>query len=157
MDYIITRDDGSEALYHHGIKGMHWGIRRYQNADGSYTEAGKKRYAKYDKKNRKGKKIAAVAATTAIAALASIGIHKALKGSNVSAAGKKIAKETIKEIGEKAPKAISETVMSSGKTAATVLLTGGLIYAGEKAIEKNFGNEPSKRVVEYGRKPIVKK
>lgn len=31
-------------LYHHGIKGMKWGVRRYQNPDGSYTEAGKKRY-----------------------------------------------------------------------------------------------------------------
>ena len=30
-------------LYHHGVKGMHWGVRRYQNADGSYTSAGKKR------------------------------------------------------------------------------------------------------------------
>jgi hypothetical protein len=31
-------------LYHHGILGMHWGIRRYQNKDGSLTSAGKKRY-----------------------------------------------------------------------------------------------------------------
>lgn len=31
-------------LYHHGIKGMHWGKRRYQNTDGSLTPAGKKRY-----------------------------------------------------------------------------------------------------------------
>jgi RimJ/RimL family protein N-acetyltransferase len=30
-------------LFHHGIKGMHWGIRRYQNADGSLTAEGKKR------------------------------------------------------------------------------------------------------------------
>lgn len=30
-------------LRHHGILGMHWGIRRYQNKDGSLTEAGKKR------------------------------------------------------------------------------------------------------------------
>ena len=28
-------------LYHHGILGQKWGVRRYQNADGSYTEAGK--------------------------------------------------------------------------------------------------------------------
>lgn len=31
-------------LYHHGTKGMKWGRRRYQNEDGSLTEAGKKRY-----------------------------------------------------------------------------------------------------------------
>ena len=31
-------------LYHHGILGQKWGIRRFQNPDGSLTEAGKKRY-----------------------------------------------------------------------------------------------------------------
>lgn len=31
-------------LYHHGIKGQRWGIRRYQKKDGSLTPAGKKRY-----------------------------------------------------------------------------------------------------------------
>lgn len=34
-------------LYHHGVKGQKWYIRRYQNEDGSLTEAGKKRYAQY--------------------------------------------------------------------------------------------------------------
>lgn len=33
-----------EYIAHHGIKGQKWGIRRYQNPDGSLTEAGKKRY-----------------------------------------------------------------------------------------------------------------
>lgn len=31
-------------LYHYGVKGMRWGVRRYQNQDGSLTNAGKKRY-----------------------------------------------------------------------------------------------------------------
>lgn len=33
----------NSELYHWGIKGMKWGVRRYQNSDGSYTTAGKKR------------------------------------------------------------------------------------------------------------------
>lgn len=33
-------------LYHHGVKGMKWGVRRYQNADGTLTTRGKKKYAK---------------------------------------------------------------------------------------------------------------
>ena len=43
MDYtkIVQEED---YLEHHGVKGMHWGIRRYQNADGSLTEEGKRRY-----------------------------------------------------------------------------------------------------------------
>ena len=38
-------------LYHHGIKGQKWGVRRYQNKDGSLTAAGKNR--NYNKRNMK--------------------------------------------------------------------------------------------------------
>lgn len=40
-------------LYHHGVKGMKWGVRRYQNSDGSLTPAGKKRYAKQEVKEKR--------------------------------------------------------------------------------------------------------
>lgn len=45
MEVIVVRTNSNE-LYHHGIKGQKWGVRRYQNADGSLTAAGKKRYAR---------------------------------------------------------------------------------------------------------------
>lgn len=35
-------------LYHWGVKGMKWGVRRYQNKDGSLTPAGRKRQAKQE-------------------------------------------------------------------------------------------------------------
>jgi len=39
-------------VYHHGIKGQKWGIRRYQNKDGSLTPEGKKRASKEQKKEK---------------------------------------------------------------------------------------------------------
>ena len=39
------------VISHHGIKGQRWGVRRYQNADGSLTAAGKKRYNSRELKN----------------------------------------------------------------------------------------------------------
>lgn len=40
----LCYESSYNELYHHGIKGMKWGVRRYQNKDGSLTGAGRKRY-----------------------------------------------------------------------------------------------------------------
>jgi hypothetical protein len=52
-DYVIMNGE----LYHHGIPGMKWGIRRYQNKDGTLTAAGKKRYDKEMEKAKAEQKI----------------------------------------------------------------------------------------------------
>ena len=55
MDYLELRE-----LYHHGIKGQKWGIRKYQNEDGSLTPAGRERYGinrKTGKMTKEGKEL----------------------------------------------------------------------------------------------------
>ena len=55
MDYLVCKE-----LYHHGIKGQKWGIRKYQNEDGTLTAEGKARYG-YDettgKLSKEGRKV----------------------------------------------------------------------------------------------------
>ena len=62
-NYILSSNGNfisEDELCHWGIKGMKWGVRRYQNYDGSYTKAGIKRYnnamAVYDKRQQEYKK-----------------------------------------------------------------------------------------------------
>jgi len=54
MTTYIYKDE----LYHHGVKGQKWGIRRYQNEDGSYTEAGLKRRSSDAERHERRKVIA---------------------------------------------------------------------------------------------------
>lgn len=42
----------TDETYHHGILGMHWGIRRYQNKDGTLTEEGRRRLGYYKEKRQ---------------------------------------------------------------------------------------------------------
>ena len=99
MEYNTCYTVGGKSfeLQHHGVKGMKWGVRRYQNKDGTLTPAGRKRQAKeaYKSELKKiksesggtsGKKvagrIAAAALMTATATAAVIAYKKNPKAVN---------------------------------------------------------------------------
>lgn len=70
-----------EYLAHHGIKGQKWGVRRFQNNDGSLTDQGKRRYLS-DETKGKIKKAAKVAGGVAGAAALGYGIYKVGRAGN---------------------------------------------------------------------------
>lgn len=91
------------TLCHHGIKGQKWGVRRFQNADGSLTSAGRKRYddsndlertksecltreqkAIRNKRIRTAAIITGAAALTTVAAIVAVKKYKQLSLTNIT-------------------------------------------------------------------------
>lgn len=94
MNYYISDSE----LYHFGIKGQKWGIRRYQNPDGSLTALGKQKYGTKknfeEHKNKLKKRAAAGAAIAAgtggIAAGSALVATKLLKAKQAAEHARKV-------------------------------------------------------------------
>lgn len=62
----LLPDEWTEEIWHYGVKGMKWGIRRYQNEDGSLTFEGKKRKVTISDNQKKAARILGLIAASAL-------------------------------------------------------------------------------------------
>lgn len=120
-----------EIIYHHGVKGQKWGVRRYQNEDGSLTPAGKKRYSedldsevkesrKQDVKNRR--------------TLSDSELEAKIKRLKMERELKNLTEEDISP-GKKATK---EILSSAGKKVLSAAAAGAFAYGVKVAMTKKF-------------------
>lgn len=66
----LLPDEWTEEVWHYGIKGMKWGVRRYQNEDGTLTPAGKKRKIELSDNQKKAARILGIIAASALVSYA---------------------------------------------------------------------------------------
>lgn len=104
-DYILCNGE----IYHHGIVGMKWGISRYQNSDGTLTEAGRKRLEKADRKwaKKNSDKITAKAKKASQRELDEYG-NELLKQTGAVKANGKLSAQTITAYNKKMAEIMSQ-------------------------------------------------
>lgn len=151
-------------LEHHGIKGMKWGVRRYQNKDGSLTSAGRKRRSEMidDEKSQQSEKIARVG--VGIAAVATISaaayyVHKhpekigkvmsqfkGTKVSNISKESVDRGKSIVQDMIKSASDGVKEGLKEAPKKATKAIVTGVVLNATKKALDSAVGKEESAKI-----------
>lgn len=124
-------------LQHHGIKGMKWGVRRYQNKDGSLTPAGKKREARLERKNDR-KQNKSIKQERSYAAKN----RRNLSDSDLDARINRLKKEQqLRELTDADLRpgrtAVRKFIATSGGKVITAAATGALAYAGYSFMESN--------------------
>ena len=142
-DYLAYRIKYSSELYHYGVKGQKWGIRRYQNPNGTLTEEGKIRYGvdpKTGKLSDEGKKLLKQdiddQRKRKVNILGSLGIGVSI--ASAVAAGVGLAEGIIST--NMAIGTLSSAAINAGVSAVTLLLNNKQKESKQKESKQKGGN-----------------
>lgn len=119
-----------EMLEHHGIKGQKWGVRRYQNKDGSRTALGKKRESSPDIKEKEARKADVKNRRT----MSDADLMKRVVRMKLE----KEYKTLVAEDTAPGEKYVSEILSAAGKKTLTIAAAGALAYGFKAAMTKQF-------------------
>lgn len=121
-------------LYHHGIKGQKWGIRRFQNPDGTRTAAGKKRYGDDSVNNGIPTKAT------------SMKERRRMSGAELDRRISRLKKEKElkqleKDVRDDGRIFASNVIRNSGQKVLTTMAVGTALFAGKQIVTKYLGSD----------------
>lgn len=154
----------SDVLCHWGVKGQKWGVRRYQNRDGTLTPAGKIRYA--DEKTVPSKSTVqksssnegeSKSSTKSISDLSDDELRRIVNRKQTErqlrdliAAEEKSGQSSTQQVQQRGQGMVSKALKNAGEQALTTMAKGAMLYAGSTFVKTAFKNPELAKAIATG-------